>query len=192
MGKEFELKFRASVKQMTAIMEEYAGFREITMETTYFDTYEDSLSQRKWMLRRRMENGVAVCALKTPGENGIRNEWEAECDDIQAAVPELCKLGAPAELEAIAAKGLNKIGSARFTRQAALIEADGCTLELALDRGILQGGARIEFLLEAEVELKSGSQEAAVAFAQALAAKYYLIPQRASKYRRVLDLAGKD
>ena len=192
MGKEFERKFRASVKQMTAIMEEYAGFREITMETVYFDTYEDALSQRKWMLRRRMENGVAVCTLKTPGENGVRNEWEVPCDDIAAAIPELCKLGAPAELESLTAKGLTKVGSARFTRQAALIEAEGCTVELALDRGILQGGARIEFLLEAEVELKSGSQEAAVAFAQALAAKYYLIPQHTSKYRRALDLAGKD
>ena len=120
MGKEFELKFRASVKQMTAIMEEYAGFREITMETVYFDTYEDALSQRKWMLRRRMENGVAVCTLKTPGENGVRNEWEVPCDDIAAAIPELCKLGAPAELESLTAKGLPKVGSARLTRQPSL------------------------------------------------------------------------
>ena len=192
MGKEFELKYRASARQMAAIMEEYAGFREIAMETTYFDTYEDSLSQRKWMLRCRVENGVSVCTLKTPGENGSRNEWETECADIQAAIPELCKLGAPEELEVLAKSGLTKVGSARFTRQAALIETDGCTVELALDRGILQGGARIEFLLEAEVELKSGSQEAAVAFAQALAAKYYLIPLHTSKYRRALDLAGKD
>ena len=192
MGKEFELKYRASVRQLTAIMEAYAGFREIAMETVYFDTYEDALSQRKWMLRRRMENGVSVCALKTPGENGVRNEWEAECEDIQAAIPELCKLGAPAELETIAARGLNKVGAARFTRQAAIIESEGCTVELALDQGILHGGARLEFLREVEVELKSGSREGAVAFAQALAAEYGLIPQHASKYRRVLDLAGKD
>ena len=191
MGQEFELKYRASARQMAAIVEDYQGFREIAMETAYFDTDEDSLFQRRWMLRCRVENGVSVCTLKTPGENGARNEWETECADIQAAIPELCKLGAPAELEALTAKGLTKIGSARFTRQAALVEAEGCTLELALDRGILQGGVRMEFLLEAEVELKSGSREALIAFGNALAARYGLLPLRPSKYARVLALTGR-
>ena len=192
MGKEFELKYRASARQMAAIMEEYAGFREIAMETTYFDTYEDSLSQRKWMLRCRVENGVSVCTLKTPGENGSRNEWETECADIQAAIPELCKLGAPEELEVLAKSGLTKVGSARFTRQAALIETDGSTVELALDEGVLLGGGKELDLCEIEVEVKEGSEEAAVAFARDLAAKYALTEEKHSKYRRALDLAGKD
>lgn len=191
MGTEFELKFRASVGQMNAIMEEYADFREITMETAYYDTPEGSLSDRKWTLRRRMENSISVCTLKTPGENGAREEWETECGDILEAVPELCKLGGPAELEDLTRKGVQKVCGARFIRHAAIIEAEGCTLELALDHGFVQGGARMELLREVEVELKEGSREAAVAFAQALAAKYGLIPQRASKYARALALAGR-
>ena len=189
MGKEFELKYRASVRQMEAIREDHPGFREIAMETTYYDTPEATLAERRWTLRRRMENGVAVCTLKTPGENGVRNEWETECGDIQAAVPELCKLGAPDELGSLVSGGLVAVCGARFTRQVALIEADGCTVELALDRGILLGGARIDFLREVEVELKSGSREAAAAFGSALASRYGLIPQGASKYARALALS---
>ena len=191
MGKEFELKFRSSVRQLDAILEEYDGFREVTMATTYYDTPEGALSDLKWMLRQRQENSVSVCALKTPGENGVRNEWEVRCGDIQEAVPELCRSGAPAELEALTRKGLQRVCGARFIRQAATIEAEGCTVELALDRGILQGGARIEFLREVEVELKEGSEEAAVAFARTLAAKYGLMPERASKYARALALSER-
>ena len=58
MGREYELKYRASANQMAAIMADYDGFREITMETTYYDTPERSLAPRHWTLRRRMENGA--------------------------------------------------------------------------------------------------------------------------------------
>lgn len=191
MGQEFELKYRASTGQLEAIREAFGPFREIAMETTYYDAPDGSLSDRKWTLRRRYENGVSVCTLKTPGENGVRGEWEIQCDDIGEAVPELCKLGAPAELEALTAQGLIKVCGARFTRQAALITAEICTVELALDRGILQGGARMDFLREVEVELKSGSEAGAVAFASALSARYGLIPERSSKYQRALALSKK-
>ncbi len=191
MAREFELKFRASAKQMTAIMEEYSDFREIAMETTYYDTPEQDLLKCRWTLRKRVENGVSVCALKAPCAEGGRSEWETECDDITAAIPALCELGAPEELKALTATGLEDVCGARFIRQAALIEADGCTVELALDRGILKGGARIVLLGEVEVELKSGSDEAAIAFARDLAIKYGLMRERNSKYLRALDLTGR-
>ena len=190
MGREFELKYRASARQLDTIFEDFDGFREIAMETTYYDTPEGTLSQRKWTLRQRLENGLSVCTLKTPAENGGREEFEVSCEDIQAAIPELCKLGAPAELEELTRAGVQKVCGARFVRQAAAIMLEDCTLELALDRGILQGGFRIQLLREVEVELKEGSEEAATAFARTLAEKYGLIPERHSKYRRALALTG--
>ena len=191
MAREFELKFRASAGQMNAIMEDYAGFREISMVTAYYDTPGLDLLSRHWTLRCRTENDVAVCALKAPCKDGGRSEWETECDNITAAVPALCELGAPEDLKELAANGLEAVCSARFTRQAALIELENATLELALDRGILKGGARFILFGEVEVELKSGSDEAAIAFAKALAAKYGLIPERNSKFLRALDLTGR-
>ena len=189
MGREFELKYRATAEQLAAIGAAYGPFREITMETTYFDTPDRVFSQRKWTLRQRLENGVAVCALKTPGENGSRGEWETESGDITAAICTLCQLGAPEELKDLTAGGLEAVCSARFTRQAALIRAEGCTVELALDRGFLRGGIRMALLMEVEVELKEGSEEAATAFARTLASKYGLIPERFSKYARALALS---
>ena len=191
MATEFELKYRASAQQNAAIMADYQGFREISMETTYYDTPEGSLSERRWTLRHRLEDGVSVCTLKTPGENGARNEWETECDSIEAAIPALCKLGAPPELEALVSGGVSAVCGARFFRQAVLLELEACTVELALDRGFLRSGIRMELLGEVEVELKSGSRDAAVAFARSLAARYGLIPQPASKYARALALSKK-
>ena len=191
MGREFELKFRASANQLTAIMEEYSGFREISMVTTYYDTPEQALLPRRWTLRQRTENGVSVCTLKTPCAEGGRCEWETECDDITAAIPALCQLGAPEELKELTAGGLEAVCGARFTRQAALIELDECTVELALDRGFLKGGFRMNLMIEVEVELKSGSEDAAIAFARDLAVKYGLIRESNSKYLRALNLAGR-
>lgn len=191
MGREFELKYRASSRQSDAIRAEFEGFREISMETTYFDTPDQALQPLHWTLRQRKENGVSICALKTPCPDGGRSEWEAECPDIHSAIDALCEMGAPEELKNLVAGGLEPVCSARFTRQAATIELEDCTVELALDRGFLKGGFRMALLGEVEVELKSGSEEAAVAFAQSLAARYRLIPERFSKYRRALALTGR-
>lgn len=191
MGREFELKYRATPAQIAAIREEFEGFREISMETTYFDTPDRRLSPLRWTLRQRMENGASICALKTPDIGGGRGEWETECDNIASAIPELCKLGAAEELLSLTEGGLQAVCGARFTRLARLIETPGCTVELALDQGALLGGGREEALCEVEVELKDGSESAAVAFAEALAANYGLTAEPHSKYRRALALAKK-
>ena len=89
MGREFELKYRATAEQQTAIRAKFNGFREIAMETTYFDTPDSSLSARKMTLRLRKENAVTICTLKTPLPDGSRGEWECEATDIAAGVQEL-------------------------------------------------------------------------------------------------------
>ena len=72
-----------------------------------------------------------------------------------------------------------------------LLELEDCTVELALDKGFLRGGVRMALLGEVEVELKSGTEEAAIAFARSLAVKYGLAVERVSKYRRALALTGR-
>ena len=78
---------------------------------------------------------------------------------------------------------------ARFTRLAKLLELPQCTVEIALDEGVLLGGGRELPLREVEVELKDGSEEAAVAFAAELAKQYGLTPESKSKFRRAHGLA---
>ena len=189
MGREFELKYRASEKALSAIREHYGNFTAISMETTYYDTADHALGKNRWTLRRRMENGVSVCTVKTPAPGGARGEWETACGDIGESIPVLCNLGAPMELKMYTKAGVLPICGAKFERLAKTICVEGCTVELALDRGSLLGGGKELPFAEVEVELKSGSEEAAVAFAKALAAEFQLVPEAASKYKRALTLA---
>lgn len=189
MGREFELKFAATPQNHADLQGRYGTFAPIAMETVYYDTPERALSARHITLRRRLENEIPVCTLKTPAANGGRGEWELECDDILAAIPELCKLSGMAELADLTQSGIQEVCGARFTRLAKTLVLTDCTLELALDSGILLGGGKEMPLCEIEVEAKSGSEEAVAAFAQSLAEEFRLKPQPKSKFRRAMELA---
>ena len=189
MGREFELKYRADQETLTALRERYGPFEEIQMETTYFDTFDGKLLGRKWTLRQRMENGTSVCTLKIPLPDGSRGEWEAVSPGLMTGIPALCRQGAPMELMALTVSGLMPTCGARFTRLAKTLQLENGRVELALDQGVLTGGGREQPLWEVEVELKDGCDEAAIAFAAALAREFSLEPEPQSKYRRALLLA---
>lgn len=189
MGVEFELKYGATQGQQAAIRQDYPAEEEIfQMETTYYDTPTGQFSARKGTLRRRLENGVSICTLKTPDVGFGRREWEVACDSIEAALEKLCKLGAPEEWIHLGREGLVPICGARFTRIAKTVSWEEATLELALDQGILTGGDREMPLCEVEVELKSGRQESCLSFARQLSQAYGLAPEPHSKFRRALAL----
>lgn len=189
MGREFELKYRANPEQIQAIREKFGDFTGISMETTYYDTFDMKLGMHHWTLRRRMENGVSVCTFKKPLDDGSKAEWEVEAPNIMDGIMKLCQNGAPWELMRCAAGGVQPICGAKFTRLAKTLTVDGCTVEIALDQGVLKGGNREIPLCEVEVELKSGEDTAAVSFAAALAEEYGLMPEEKSKFARALALA---
>lgn len=189
MGREFELKFRATPEQQEAIAALYGDFSTITMETTYYDTPDGALSARHITLRRRLENGNAVCTVKTQLDGLGRGEWETQQERIEDAIPVLCKLGCTEDLVSLTAPGLVQVCGARFTRRCKTITVDGCIVELALDRGVLLGGGKEVPLCEVEVELKSGEEADALLFARLLATKFELIQENHSKFRRALSLA---
>ena len=189
MGREFELKYRATPEQLAAMEARFGGFSPISMETTYYDNADKILRRLHWTLRRRLENGKSVCTLKTPLPDGSRGEWEAECADILDAVDALCSLGAPRQLLLFTAEGVQPFCGARFTRLAKTLSTPDCTVELALDRGVLLGGGKELPFAEAEVEYKGGSEEAAVDFARKLAAEFGLVPEAKSKVARAMALA---
>lgn len=189
MGREFELKYRAEREDLEKIRRKFGDFREISMETTYYDTPLLTLRARRWTLRRRLENGVSVCTVKTPLPDGSRGEWEVEAPDISQGLPKLIALGAPEELARIVRDGVAPFCGARFTRLAKLLPTEDGTVELALDSGVLLGGGRELPFAEVEVELKSGSDRAAECFAQALAAEFGLSIQPKSKLARAMALS---
>ena len=191
MGREFELKYAADRAALEALRLRYPNLSPIAMETTYYDAPDHALSSRHWTLRRRMENGISVCTLKTPLPDGSRGEWEVECGDILGGIDALCRAGAPAELLRFTAGGVTEVCAARFTRLAAPIALEGCTVELALDAGSLFGGGKELPFAEVEVELKDGDQETAVIFAGMLAAEFGLKRESKSKFARAMELAKR-
>lgn len=188
MGVEFELKYKATAVQQKQIAAAFAPMETTVMETTYYDTADRALSAAHMTLRRRRENGVCICAVKTPEKNGARGEWEVEGEEILAALTELCKLGCPAELLALTKTGVEALCGAQFVRRTALIRTETFTAELALDEGVLVGGEKKQALCEVELELKSGSEDALVAFASRFAEEFSLEKEPRSKFRRALAL----
>lgn len=190
MGREFELKYRADPVILERIRERFGPFDSICMEASYFDTPDGALRSKRWMLRRRTENGTAVCTLKTPLPDGSRGEWEVQAATVEAAVPLLLEAGCPAELETLTRPGLTERCAARFTRLAKKVCAGDSTLELALDSGVFLGGGKEQPFAEMEVELKGGREEDCLSFAQALAREFDLVPEEKSKAQRAFALAG--
>lgn len=190
MGIEFELKFRATPLQQVLLLKKFPQEpQSFAMETVYYDTPNGALSRRAYTLRRRMENALSVCTLKVPSGTYGRGEFEVNCPSIEAAIPELCKLSGIADLPTLLEQGLLPICGAKFTRITKTLTLPTCTVELALDSGVLSGGGKEIPLCEVEIELKEGKPEAAVAFAQDLAQEFALTPELKSKFYRARALA---
>lgn len=190
MGIEYEWKFRADRQSQAAILASIPGEARLTaMQTTYYDTPTGQLSVRRCTLRTRLENGVCVCTLKMPAQGQGRSEWEFICPRLEDAVAEFCRLPLPQALQAALQAPLVPVCGARFDRLTKVITAEGCTLELACDTGILSGGGRELPLCEVEIELKSGSREDCDRYASALAREFGLEQENKSKFRRALALS---
>ena len=188
MGMEFELKYRATPHLQARIVGIAENWQTIAMETTYYDTPDQALSKKWYTLRRRLENGISICTVKTPAGGFGRGEWEVPGESVEEAIPELCKLGAPEDLQALTAQGVIPMCGARFTRKAALVPQGEPVLELALDEGVVFSGGRTLPLCEVEVELKAGNQAEALAYGTQLAHTFGLEPEKRSKFRRALAL----
>ncbi len=190
MGIEFELKYKASPAQQEALLRTISGPVHVwDMETTYYDTRERHLTARRMTLRCRVESSLPVCTAKISLPDGSRGEWEWVSGNIHQAIPELCKLGAPETLVLYDAMGLEPVCGARFTRRAAEIVTADFTAELALDAGVLIGAGQEIPLCEVELELKSGSRKAMVAWMTELTGRFGLTQEKHSKFRRAMDLA---
>ena len=189
MGREFELKYQATPETIAAIHAKFGEFTPISMETTYYDTEDLALRKRRWTLRRRLENGKSVCTVKTTLPDGSRGEWETENTDLAAGVRQLCAMGAPKEILDYVNQDVAPFCGAKFTRLAKTIALPGGSVELALDEGVLLGGGQEKPFSEVEVELKSGEDSVASAFAGKLAAEFDLIEQPKSKLARAMALA---
>ena len=179
--KEFELKFELADEELRRLrskrlLREIGVDRPVTrvVRSIYFDTPDSALRAAGLSLRLRRDRKAWLQTVKDcpDGPAGVSDRLESE-SRLQSQVP---------DLTAIKPKSLRKrikktIGTAalepvfetvvwRTTRR--LRTAEGCEIELALDKGEVRSAELAETFHEAELELKSGSQQSVFAVAREL------------------------
>ncbi len=165
------------------------------MHSTYYDTADGILGQRKWTLRLRNEGGHQVAAFKTANmsdDSGFftRNEFQCNADNIIDAIPLLIDQGAPRELKSLLKdSALIPVCGAEFDRKAAyLFMDDGVRIEMAADRGRLYAGDWEEPICELELELLYGDVASLPPLCNQLMETYDLKEESRSKYQRAKAL----
>jgi inorganic triphosphatase YgiF len=165
---------------------------------TYFDTPELALQQRRMAVRERLAGEQWLLTVKTAGQsqNGLsrRQEWEGPTTPGALQFDTLVDDAALAQDLMALRPTLRALFCTDFERQRWVIAHAGAHIEVALDQGRIHvpGTELSEPLLELELELLSGSEEALVALADALRhtpqGPVMLVPSDASKAQRGMAL----
>jgi triphosphatase len=165
---------------------------------TYFDTPELALQKRRMAVRERLAGEQWLLTVKTAGQsqNGLsrRQEWEGPTTPGALQFNTLVDDAALAQDLITLRPNLRALFCTDFERQRWVIAHAGAHIEVALDQGRIHvpGTELSEPLLELELELLSGSEEALVALADALRhtpqGPVMLVPSDASKAQRGMAL----
>jgi inorganic triphosphatase YgiF len=162
--------------------------------TTYFDTPDSDLKRRGFTLRVRRAGDKRIQAVKAAGGGGVakeRGEWEwpteKESPDLSlaAGTPRADMLPPDAE------KKLRPVVVTDVVRTTRIVDANGTTIEAALDRGSIKAGKTRLPVHELELELRNGTPGALYRLALALLAATPLTVEVESKAARGYRLMDK-
>ncbi len=166
---------------------------------TYFDTPDLALQQRRMAVRERLAGDQWLLTVKTAGQsqNGLsrRQEWEGPTMPGALQFDALVDDAALAQDLMRLRPDLRALFCTDFERQSLVITHDGARIEVAIDQGRIHvpGTDLSEPLLELELELLSGPEEALMALADVLRqtpqGTVTLAPSDASKAQRGMALS---
>jgi inorganic triphosphatase YgiF len=168
---------------------------------TYFDTPDLALQQRRMAVRERLAGGQWLLTVKTAGQsqNGLsrRQEWEGPTTPGALQFDTLVDDAALAQDLMTLRPNLRALFCTDFERQRWVVTHDDAQIEVAMDQGRIHvpGTDLSEPLLELELELLSGPEEALMALADVLRqtpqGPVMLMPNDASKAQRGMALWAK-
>jgi triphosphatase len=168
---------------------------------TYFDTPTLALQQARMAVRERLTGDRWLLTVKTAGQSnqGLsrRQEWEGPTTPGALQFDTLVDDAALAQDLMTLRPNLRALFCTDFERQRWVIAHAGAQIEVALDQGRIHvpGTDLSEPLLELELELLSGPEEALMALADALRqtpqGTVMLLPNDASKAQRGMALWGQ-
>jgi inorganic triphosphatase YgiF len=198
---ETELKLSLSADELARLLAHplltQAGNTQRLLNT-YFDTPELALQQRRMAVRERLAGEQWLLTVKTAGQshNGLsrRQEWEGPTTPGALQFDKLVDDAALAQNLMTLRPNLRALFCTDFERQRWVIAHGGAKIEVALDQGHIHvpGTDLSEPLLELELELLSGPEEALMALADVLRqtpqGSVMLMPSDASKAQRGMAL----
>ena len=198
---ETELKLSLSAPDLPRLLAHpllaQAGHTQRLLNT-YFDTPELALQQRRMAVRERLAGEQWLLTVKTAGQsqNGLSRRQEWECPTAPGALQfDTLVDDAALATELLAMRPrLKALFCTDFQRQRWVITQAGAQIEVALDQGRIHvpGTDLSEPLLELELELLSGPEEALIALADVLRqtpeGPVMLVPSDASKAQRGMAL----
>lgn len=168
MNEEYELKLSLSPENLerlgrSSLIRSLAARRSRRKQlvSTYFDTPSQSLRRQGMALRVRQVGKKRIQTLKASAgqASGLQHyrEYEAEIGQDE---PDLSLIEDP-EIQAIfvreeLAENLGPVFATRFARRTILLKVEDNEIELALDVGEIEAGARRMPISEAEFELIAG------------------------------------
>ncbi|MCO4087824.1 MAG: CYTH domain-containing protein [Limnohabitans sp.] len=198
---ETELKLSLSADELARLLAHplltQAGNTQRLLNT-YFDTPDLALQQRRMAVRERLAGEQWLLTVKTAGQshNGLsrRQEWEGPTTPGALQFDKLVDDAALAQNLMTLRPNLRALFCTDFERQRWVIAHGGAKIEVALDQGHIHvpGTDLSEPLLELELELLSGPEEALMALADVLRqtpqGSVMLMPSDASKAQRGMAL----
>jgi triphosphatase len=201
---ETELKLSLSAPELPRLLAHpllgQAGEAQRLLNT-YFDTPDLALQQRRMAVRERLAGEQWLLTVKTAGQsqNGLsrRQEWEGTTTPGTLQFDTLVDEAALAHDLMTLRPNLRALFCTDFERQRWVIAHAGAQIEVALDQGRIHvpGTDLSELLLELELELLSGPEEALMALADVLRqtpqGPVMLLPSDASKAQRGMALWGR-
>lgn len=199
MNVEIELKFIATPEVAEQLSQRLAPWPNVhtaaqKLTNIYYETADNTLRSYDMGLRIRGYGDRYEMTLKTAGKTvgGLHQRPEFNVDlkaaelDIHLLPAEVWPQGC--DLQALQA-ALSPVFSTHFAREKWVVTYRSSEIEVALDQGEVKAGELSEPLYEIELELKSGSREDLLSFAQELTAEGGLRLGSLSKAARGYHLA---
>lgn len=199
MNVEIELKFIATPEVAEQLSQRLAPWPNVhtaaqKLTNIYYETADNTLRSYDMGLRIRGYGDRYEMTLKTAGKTvgGLHQRPEFNVDlkaaelDIHLLPAEVWPEGC--DLQALQA-ALSPVFSTHFAREKWVVTYRSSEIEVALDQGEVKAGELSEPLYEIELELKSGSREDLLSFAQELTAEGGLRLGSLSKAARGYHLA---